>query len=412
MAASQWSVLVFGDSWADYMHPTWGQVLGRRIGAQVFNFARAGSLCGDLPSQAQQALMSPQVPKAAGGTLKAETLAVIHTCGNDFIMKMAEALMGGGGIGMLLGGGGMPAGGGPTPEILQPNPGQREAAVLSQFLETLHRAGVRNFLVSGVPVYLEMPIFNIVWPMVAGMVNSGKLEALGVSPGDPPQLAMQVQGSALHERWEELVQEFSRQHPDGNCVFFDEVASLERLRLKLGAPTFDQSMWDFSMFHPSVFGHEQLASEAHRVVAEKFPDLSLLAPHPEVTRTPAPAPKAAEAPEPKASANGYASSSPPAAAASPVSSEAKSAMRLHVRNVKGDVAFDVQCETAWTAARLREQVLASAPSGFAPAGSVCVLAVKGKFLAEGTTESLTDLGLADGGNVIAVIKPAAKPQGN
>jgi len=316
-------------------------------------------------------------------------------------------LMGGGGIGMLLGGG-MPAGGGPTPEILQPNPGQREAAVLSQFLETLHRAGVRNFLVSGVPVFLDMPIFNMVWPIVTGMVNSGKLEGLGVSPGDPPQLPMQVQASALHERWEELVQDFNRKHPESNCVFFDEVASLERLRLKFGAPTFDQSMWDFSMFHPSVFGHEQLADEAHRVVAEEFTDLSLLAPHPEVTRTPAPAPKAAVAPEPKASANGYSSSSSPAA--SPASSEAKPAMTLHIRNVKGDVAFEVQCELVWTAARLREQVLASAPSGFAPDGSVCVLAVKGKFLAEGSTETLAQLGLADGGQVIAVIKSAAKPK--
>ena len=84
--------------------------------------------------------------KAPGGLLSPETLVVVHTCGNDFIMKMAEVFMGGG-LGGLLGMGG---GGTGTPEMLQPNPGVREVALIKEFLESMHRAGARNFLVSGV----------------------------------------------------------------------------------------------------------------------------------------------------------------------------------------------------------------------------------------------------------------------
>lgn len=384
MAASDWSVLIFGDSWAEYMHPCWPQVLGRRLGAKTFNFANAGSMCKDLIMQAQRALMSPQVPKAAGGLLRNETLIVIHTCGNDFIMKMAEGFMGGGGLGMLFGGGG---GGGfqTTPEFLEPNPGASEITVLSQFLETMHRAGGRHFLVSGVPIYLEMPIWNMLWPILGGMVNSGRLEALGVSPGDPPRLAVEVQASALHERWEHLVKEFSKKYPDSICVFFDEVAALERLREKIGAATFDRSMWDFSMFHPTAYGHEQIADEAHRSTAEAFPVLCALAPHPNVSQV-----------------------STPSTAPSTQQDQKSEPITIQVRNVKGDVTFSVRCDGQWTARRLREEVLSTAPSGFASPGATCVIALKGKFLGE-SPESLSSLGLVDGGQIIAVVKmPQAK----
>ena len=40
----------------------------------------AGSMCAGLRSQAQRALMSPEVSKAPGGLLKPETLVVVHTC--------------------------------------------------------------------------------------------------------------------------------------------------------------------------------------------------------------------------------------------------------------------------------------------------------------------------------------------
>merc|ERR1719492_293087 len=182
------------------------------MSARVYNFAAAGSLCAQLTAQAQAALLSPQVPKGAGGLLGPKTLVVVHTCGNDFIMKMAEALLGGGGLlGGLLGGGmGGGVAGGATGdlEILKANPGAREAAVLKQFLETMYRGGARHFLVSGVPAFLEMPIFNLLWPIIGGLVNQGKLEDLGVSPGDPPALAMQVQAVALYDRWVEVAEKF------------------------------------------------------------------------------------------------------------------------------------------------------------------------------------------------------------
>ena len=49
------------------------------------------------------------------------------------------------------------------------------------------------------------------------------------------------------------------------------MAALERLRESHGA-VFDRSMWDFSMFHPTAWGHEQLATEAY-ALAERFPGL-------------------------------------------------------------------------------------------------------------------------------------------
>ena len=56
----------------------------------------------------------------------------------------------GGGLGGMLG---MPGGGG-TPEMLQPNPGVREVVIIKEFLESMYRAGARNFLVSGVALLM------------------------------------------------------------------------------------------------------------------------------------------------------------------------------------------------------------------------------------------------------------------
>lgn len=390
-----WTVLIFGDSWAEYVHPTWPQVLGQRLSAQTFNFASAGSLCSDLHSQAHRALITPQVPKGPGGLLKAETLIVVHSCGNDFIQKMVEVLMGGG-LGALFGGGGMPARRS-APEFLQPNPGAREVRVLTEFMETLYRGGARHFLISGVPIFLEMPIWNMLWPVIGGLVNSGQLEALGVSPGDPPRLAVEVQATALHERWDEMVQEFQKKHPDSKCLFFDEVAALERIRERLGAPNFDRSMWDFSMFHPTQFGHQQLGSEAHLCAAEGIGALAALAPHPDA-RPPAATTTVAQAAPAKAA---------PAAAPPSAAVTNSSCLTVHVRNVKGDLAVDVECGPSWTVAQLRDAVLAQAPSAVS-SGMVCVLALKGKFLQDGS-ETLQAAGLKHDDQLIAVLRPAAKP---
>jgi len=347
-------------------------------------------------------------------------------------MKMAEGLLGGGGLlggllgGGMLGGGAMPGGpavGGATPEILRANPGAREAAVLSQFLNAMYQGGARHFLVSGVPAFLEMPIFNILWPIIGNMVEQGKLEDLGVSPGDPPQLAMQVQAAALCERWSELVEAFSRGHPDATCVFFDEVSALEKLRASLGEAAFDRSMWDMSMFHPTAYGHQQLASEAHRCVAEAWPALGALAPHPEAQPRPGAEAerkakeeaerKAKEEAERKAKEEAELKAKAEAELKAKEDAERKAALQkepkplsVSIRNVKGDVTFAVACDARWRAPELREAVLAAAPSGFADAGSTCVLAVKGKFLGNGP-ETLEELGVTDGMQVIAVVKAAA-----
>jgi len=401
MPRANWSVLIFGDSWADYMHPTWPQVLGRRLGATVLNFAQGGSLCGDIRNQGQRALMSPQVSRH-GGLLPPETLIVIHTCGNDFIMKMAEAFMGGGGLSSLLG---MPGGASSiaTPEMLQPNPGVREVAIIKDFLESMHRAGARNFLVSGVPIFLEMPVFNMAMPIITGMVNSGKLEALGVSPGDPPRLAVEVQAIALHDRWEGMVQDFNKQHSDSYCVFFDEVAALERLRLSFGAAVFYRSIWDFSMFHPTAWGHEQLAAEAHRLSTEQFPGL----------KDPAAASAASAAP--KETKGGYAAGAAGSAGATGSTNETSEVklngdkkLKVHIRNVKGDVAFEVTCNANWNTSQLTQAVLEKAPSGFADSSCVCVFAMKGKFLSE--SETLEKMGVQDGVQLIAVVKPKSAPR--
>lgn len=481
--ATNWSVLVFGDSWAEYMHPCWPAVLGRRLSAQVHNFANAGSLCGDLAAQGQRALMSPQVPKAAGGLLKKETLVVVHTCGNDFIMKMVEALMGGGGLMAMFGGGGAaPPMAGPTPDIMQANPGAREAEMLRQFLDTMYRGGARHFLVSGVPAFLEMPVWNFVWPMIGTMVNQGKLQDLGVGPGDPPRLAMEVQQAALHERWESMCASFNEAHADAECVFFDEVGALERLRTNLGAANFDRSMWDMSMFHPTVYGHEQLASEAHRCMTENSAALSSLAPHLDVPAASrkssqrgqqggaqAAAEKTNSASEAKPAAAGATAATTPAAATAPAATSAGAAasatapapatpvavpdfwdcpvctlhnepsasvceacetprptadgesanpklaaaehISVRVRNVKGDVSFAVSCDKSWNAGRLKEAVLAAAPPGFATPGTSCILALKGKFLSD-DAELLSALGVADGTQLIAVLRPAASGAGS
>ncbi|CAE7254779.1 unnamed protein product [Symbiodinium sp. CCMP2592] len=185
--------------------------------------------------------------------------------------------------------------------------------------------------------------------------------------------------------------DFNKNHSDSACVFFDEVAALERLRLNFGE-AFDRSMWDFSMFHPTAWGHEQLAVEAQRVVIEKIPGLS-------GTPTPSPAQPKAKASS-AATTNGYTSAS---ATPTPAAAQEKM-MTVHVRNVKGDVAFEVSCASSWNTARFREEVLSKAPSGFSDGNSVCVFAMKGKFLSDGS-ETLEQMGLSEGGQVIAVIKP-------
>lgn len=401
-------MLCFGDSWVQYMHPTWPQLMAAPLNMQVLNFGMAGSHCRDLAGQAAMCLANPQTPKAPGGLLGPKTLVVVHTCGNDLIQKTMEGAMALGGPALLLGGGGAPQMRGPPPELLRANPGAHEAATLKTFLETMHRAGARNFLVSGVPIFQHMPIFNMVWPLVTTLTNAGMLEDLGMSPGDPPQMAMEVQASALYERWNDLCTDFSKEHPGTRCVMFDEVEALESLRLSLGAPRFDAEMWDFSMFHPTAIGHQHLVGEAVKRVIDQFPELGPGGAR-QTPSSPARPVATPQTPPPVASTDAVNVDVRPAEAPSS-SADGKAetnnnSISLSVRNVKGDVNFAVACEPQWTVAKLKEAILASAPSGFVQEDMVCHIALKGKFLTDGSA-LLSSLGVADGAQVIVALKPA------
>ncbi len=265
--AEPWNVVILGDSWAQYMHPTWPELIATRIGARCHNFASGGSVSPELPMQVQRvrsALQSGQIRNGGANVLPAKTLVVIHTGGNDFIQKIAGSVMGG-----FLGGGagaGAGAGGLANLELFRPNPGAAEAGHVRGAIEQLHQIGARNFVVSGVPIFIHMPVFNFVWPLVGGIVNSGQLSELGVSPGDPPSLAFEVQAASLNDRWQEICTSFSQANPGTKCVFFNEVDSLHKLKDRIG----NQVLWDMTMFHPSVRGHQELATEVLEHIRPHF----------------------------------------------------------------------------------------------------------------------------------------------
>lgn len=399
--AHDWTVAVFGDSWAKYMTPTWPEQLARRLGVPCNNFAMPGGVAANLHPQAQTAILSPQMKRAAGGLLARETLVVVHIGGNDFIAEMAQIFMG-----SMTGN----TGGLERSAVMQRNPGQREAAQIKQFLETMYRAGARNFLVSGVPAFIHMPVYNMIWPVTANLVNQGKLESLGVGPGDPPQLALEVQGIALADRWNEMVNTFNQEHPDGLCVFFDEVDQLHMLRERLGEAAFDSQMWDFSMFHPSGFGHEMIGEAAHQQVLRDFHGIvgGSVAPTPSAAPTPSVAtvpPVAAPVGTNSvalATANGPAITEP-AITTCTAPAEKRRPVTLQVKTVKGDAVFAVSSDLEDSVPELRAAICRTAPDGLVQPGMKCALAYKGKFL-DDAQGSLAECGVEDGAQMIMVLK--------
>mmetsp|Transcript_64524 Transcript_64524/g.120063 ORF Transcript_64524/g.120063 Transcript_64524/m.120063 type:complete len:375 (+) Transcript_64524:48-1172(+) len=371
---TDWSVLVFGDSWAKYSHATWPEALARKLRARCFNYALPGDVSLGLANQARMAMIDPQVPKAPGGLLRRETLVVVHTGGNDFIQKIMQ-------VGMAVFGGQQG-----TAEILQPNPGRREAELIQQFMETMHRAGARHFLISGVPAFIHMPIFTMmpIWGIVQGLVNDRRLEGLGISPGDPAQLVVEVQAASINERWSEMVGGFAKSHTEARCLFFNEVEALERIRLRLGERACDTQCWDPSMFHPSIFGHDQLADEA-KVILD---DVRWLAPR-----------DAAPAAAQQATSSTAVPPAPPAKVERP-----EVPITVQVKNVKGTASFKLKCNANGTVSQLKEAILAEAPpEAKGPPGAPCVLVFKGQMLkdAEGI---LADSGITDDALVVFVVK--------
>merc|ERR1719498_2211710 len=77
--------------------------------------------------------------------------------------------------------------------------------------------------------------------MIQGMVNAGKMQHLGVEPNDPAELAVDLQATALHDQWEEMLQKFKKDRPDCTVAHFDEAYALSRLRDDIGSSEFDHS---------------------------------------------------------------------------------------------------------------------------------------------------------------------------
>lgn len=365
------------------MHPTWPEVLGRRLGIQAYNFAMPGGTAANLQGQAQQCVLSPHMPKASGGLLRRETLVVVHTGGNDFIAKMAQVAFGSG-----------------RPDILNPNPGQHEATIINQFLEQMYRAGARNFLVSGVPAFVNMPIINMVTPILMGLVNSGQLESIGVSPGDPPSLAFEVQAIALNERWENLCVDFTQRHADSCCIFFNEVDALHEIHNRAGMNA--NAMWDMTMFHPSVWGHEQLADEAAKCVRENIAPFAstVVSTGGYGTIVVPQAPSSERRQEAEKESTGTAEKADPPKAES---KNETADITLQLRNVKGDVAFAVTIAASSTVDQLRVAALAAAPDEQKVPDVQVTLVFKGKILPNGDAPISTH-GIAQGDLVVVVFK--------
>ncbi|CAK0908609.1 unnamed protein product, partial [Prorocentrum cordatum] len=252
---------------------------------------------------------------------------------------------------------------------------------------------------------------------------------------EAPQLAMEVQGAALHERWVDLVEKFNKEHTDSCCVFFDEVAALERLRIARGAAAFDRTMWDFTMFHPSPFGHEEIAAEAHKCALDAIPALAApgaAASGAQATPAPTPAAPAASPAAPAAAPAAVVTQAPPKCAGgcgffgSPtlegycskchagrrkeanVEAEAQP-ITIQVKNVKGDVSFTVAADGGWSAARLQQAVVAAAPAGLVEEGKILVFTHKGKLLPDGATTPLRERGFVDNTQIFFLLrsKPAS-----
>lgn len=242
-------VLIFGDSWAAYprMPKTWPVQLAELLGVEAMNFAESGSRTEHLLRQLEGLVTSPEAARTPTGDLDPKTVAVIHSAGNDFLQRVSKGSMA---------------------DFMQQSPGEEEAKTIQTLMHSLYASGVRTFIVADVPLSPYMPGVRLAKPFLQALVWSGRLEHLGVERSESAELAVELQATALHDRWEEMLAEFRSEHEDATVVHFDESFALSRLREAVGAHEFDLSFFDQTMIHPSAFGHALLAQEAHRCMQQ------------------------------------------------------------------------------------------------------------------------------------------------
>jgi hypothetical protein len=215
------------------------------FGVTAFNFAVSGSRADQLGEQLERMIVSADPLRTSTGEMASQTLAVIHTAGNDFMQRMGA-------------------------DLVNQMPGRTEVSAIQNALETLHDAGVRYFVVADVPFATCVPGIKMATPIIQGLVNSGKMDHLGLEPSDPAELAVELQATALHDQWEEMLSQFKTNRPDSTVVHFDEAFALTRLREAVGAQEFDTRFFDMTLIHPSAFGHQLLAREAQRAMQEAY----------------------------------------------------------------------------------------------------------------------------------------------
>merc|ERR1712007_137931 len=209
------------------------------------------------------------------------------------------------------------------------------------------------------------------------------------------------------------------EHPDAHAVFFDECEALDKVRSRMGENAFATQMFDFTMIHPTALGHMHLAEEAHQCLAESVPEiLALVGP---------PRPVSGTVPTPPSTADtkDVATQEPVEVETISLSNEVDKkeedekptneivhgveasahCITVNVRNVKGDLQFQVSCDANSNVGQFRQAVIAAgAPLGLGGPHLACTLAFKGKFLVD-EVASLVNCGVEDGTQVIVVMKP-------
>jgi hypothetical protein len=215
--------------------------LAECFGAKALNYAVPGSRTDQLDEQILNLITSVDPHRTPAGELDPRTLVVIHTAGNDFMQRLGA-------------------------DLAERLPGQAEADTIRRALETLYSSGVRHFIVADVPFASCVPGVRMATPIIQGLVTSGKMAHLGLETTDTAELAVELQATALHDQWAEMLEEFKKDRTDAIVVHFDEAFALTRLREEVGTLEFDSRFFDFTLIHPSAYGHHLLAREAHKAM--------------------------------------------------------------------------------------------------------------------------------------------------